>query len=203
MYASLLLIQLFLACMLVIDNVIRTVISNVLFSFLRLQLNLKNYCPAPITTTRPAPTTTIPPPQPAECQSAINLTEYWRKDHSGSNIKPIDGDWNCDKKPMIDAGRPWFRFTGAAGNRLLNHCVRSADATGTSCGTGEAIWSDASMPTEIGVVTKFSAFGSYNGICKRATHECSVMRCSDQQFDLIYRYDDSDSSCNDGFCGMD
>ena len=104
---------------------------------------------------------------------------------------------------MIDAGRPWFRFTGAAGNRLLDHCVRSADATGLSCGTGAAIWSDAPMPTEVGVITAFDAFDSYNGNCKYYTNKCSVMRCSDQPHDLIYRYDDSDSICYRGFCGMD
>ena len=59
------------------------------------------------------------------------------------------------------------------------------------------------MPTEIGVVTKFNAFGSYSGNCKRATLKCSVMRCSDKQYDFIYRYDDSNSGCSDGFCGMD
>ena len=171
---------------------------------LRLQLNLKNYCPAPITTTTPAPTTTSPLPQPAECQSAINLTEYWRKDHSGSSIKPVDGYYNCDTRDMTASGRPWFRFTGAAGNRLLDHCV-SSTAEGWSCGTGGAIWSDATMPTEVGVVTNFTAFRSDNAspYCKYRTLQCSVMRCSDQPHDLIYRYDDASTDCYVGFCGMD
>ena len=59
------------------------------------------------------------------------------------------------------------------------------------------------MPTEIGVVSKFNAFGSYMGNCKRATLEFSAMRCSDQQYDFIYRYDDSEYGCYEGFCGMD
>ena len=119
-----------------------------------------------MTTTTPAPTTTSPLPQPAECQSAINLTEYWRKDHSGSSIKPINGNSNYDNEWMVDAGRPWFRFTGAAGNRLVNHCV-----PGLSCGTVDATWSDAPMPTSIGVIKKFNATQSYGGKCHYSQFE--------------------------------
>lgn len=50
---------------------------------------------------------------PAACQQAINLTEYWRQDHNGSNIEVIDGEFPvCDTKEMEKAGRPWFRFSG-------------------------------------------------------------------------------------------
>ena len=167
----------------------------------RLRLSLRRYCPAPITTTTPAPTTAPPLPQPAACQSAVNLTEYWRRDHSGSNLQPINGQPNFDNKWMVEAGRPWFRFTGAAGNRLLDHCVNSTGGA-TSCGSTDATWSDAPKPTSIPVIKRFTATQSFGGRCHHSQFECSVMRCSDWLHDLIYRYDGPGHG-DDGFCGMD
>ena len=71
---------------------------------------------APITTTKTTATTSAP--LPVECENAINLTESWRLDHSGSKIRPIDGMKNCDTRDMINSGRPWFRFSGHAGSKL-------------------------------------------------------------------------------------
>ena len=102
---------------------------------------------------------------------------------------------------MVEAGRPWFRFTGAAGNRLLDHCVNSTSGA-RSCGTVDATWSDAPMPTSIGVIKKFNATQSYGGKCHYSQFECSAMRCSDRPHDMIYRYDGPGSG-DDGFCGMD
>ena len=100
---------------------------------------------------------------------------------------------------MIDAGRPFFRFTGAAGNRLLDHCVPDY-----SCGTAAVMWSNAQMPTQIGVLTRIFGYRSFSSGCQSHDKiDLSVMRCSDHQYDFIYRYDDSNSGCNDGFCGMD
>ena len=61
------------------------------------------------------------------------------------------------------------------------------------------------MPTDVGVVTNFTAFRSDNPspYCKYLTLQCSVMRFSDQPHDLIYRYDDASTDCYVGFCGMD
>jgi len=142
--------------------------------------------------------------QPAQlCQSAVNLTESWRKDHSDSGIKPIDGLHNCDTRDMVAAGKPWFRFSGAAGNRLLDHCVPSR-ASG-SCGTQVALWSDDTMPDQIGVVTSIQAYASWWGHCKISlyTTQCQVIRCSDKPHDFVYRLDDDSSICTMGFCGMD
>lgn len=101
---------------------------------------------------------------------------------------------------MEAAGRPWFRFAGAAGTRLLDHCV-----PGYSCGTHIALWSDEVMPTRVGVITRFYVFGSYEGDCKSETLESSVMRCSYQPNDLVYRWEENNCkkfSCHYGFCGM-
>ena len=52
---------------------------------------------------------------PEECSTATNLTEAWRMDHNGSNIKPIrstkPNGYACDLNPTLN----WFRFTSRAG----------------------------------------------------------------------------------------
>ena len=54
---------------------------------------------------------------PQECLSARNLSESWRLDHSGSDIKgggpKAYNGWACDLRK--DFG--WFRFVGAAGKK--------------------------------------------------------------------------------------
>lgn len=70
----------------------------------------------PTTTTTAVPTTT-PIPTPDECYTALNLTEIWRADHEGTNIKPMQGglSWQCDPAEMKMNNRPWFRFSMDAG----------------------------------------------------------------------------------------
>ena len=72
--------------------------------------------PTTTTTTTTEPTTTQIP-SPDECYTADNLTESWRLDHSGSNIKPVKGGlaWQCDPAIMKMNNRPWFRFSQDAG----------------------------------------------------------------------------------------
>lgn len=152
--------------------------------------------PMPTPSTR---STTTPTPLLLACRIATNLTQYWRKDHAGSNINPSSPI--CDNRDMVAQGRPWFRFSGAAGNRLLDHCIDSKHAQG-SCGTHRAIWSDAPVPHQVGVVTTIQVFGSYNG-CKAWTQPCSVVRCSNKPHDFVYRYDGDAGDCHNGFCGMD
>ena len=60
----------------------------------------------------PIPTTTRPP----ECLAATNLSEYWRRDNNGTNIKPGGNHsrstgYACD----LHKDLKWFRFTGDAG----------------------------------------------------------------------------------------
>ena len=70
-------------------------------------------------TTTNLPTTTeletTTQPMPATCLSATNLTDSWRMDHDGKNLKgrgpnAVSG-WACDFRKSLQ----WFRFTGAAG----------------------------------------------------------------------------------------
>ncbi|KAF6029059.1 hypothetical protein EB796_012639 [Bugula neritina] len=140
---------------------------------------------------------------PDECLTARNLSESWRKDNRGSRISPIWGKSNCDTKQMVRDGRPWFRFVGEAGNRLLDTCPPVY-----SCGTYGGIWTDQPMPTRVGVVTTVFVYASRDGrgkgyTCKQSIWNISVMRCSDSPHDLIYRYDNDYKGCNFGFCSMD
>ena len=70
----------------------------------------------PSITTKPTATTTTKL-VPSECKVTTNLTESWRLDHSGSDIKPGGPHssrigWNCDLHKDLQ----WFRFTEKAGN---------------------------------------------------------------------------------------
>ena len=125
-------------------------------------------------------------------------------DHSDTGIKPVNGNYNCDTKDMIAAGRPWFRFAGSAGNRLLDHCVPSYWGNNKgSCGTGAALWSDDPMPKSIGFVSTINVYGSHVNRCKFYSEaQCEVMRCSNEAHDYIYRVLSATSGCPYGFCGM-
>ena len=139
------------------------------------------------------------PPPPAECQSAINLTEYWRNVNAGTGIRP-PGGLNCDTRDMNNnyPERPWFRFVGDAGNMMLNSCPPS-----NSCGTHAGMWTDAAMPSAVGESIVISVHGSYSNNCKYRTLSILVMRCSyDTSYDFIYQYNEDTTSCFYSFCGM-
>ena len=146
------------------------------------------------TTTRTPMTTSIP----GECISAINLTESWRGDYKGSAIRPVNGSLNCDTKQMIQQGRPWFRFSGAAGNRLLDSC---RSLPGHSCGTVLGMWSNDVMPIATGESRVIDAYAAYSATCYAWTQKLNVMKCSERQYDYIYKYL-GDDHCHLGFCGM-
>ena len=55
-------------------------------------------------------------PTPVQCLSATNLTDSWRMDHNGQDLKgggpnAHSSGWACDFRKSLQ----WFRFTGAAG----------------------------------------------------------------------------------------
>lgn len=151
---------------------------------------------SPTTTVQSITSAATSTPVPMQCVNALNLTESWRLDHKSSNIKPINGAYNSDARDMVESGRPWFRFTGSAGTHILDKCVPKS-----SCGTYAAMWSNASMPSVIGKVVSILAYGSGSQGCKGRTLKVSVMRCSDDPHDIVYRYDDVSAS-KYGFCGM-
>lgn len=158
------------------------------------------------TTSNPKPSRVIPKTTPTSrlswCRSAINLTEAWRMDHNGTDLNK--GNKNCDTRVMMHGGRPWFRFSEHAGNRLLDHCVPV-----NSCGTTIALWSDDPMPVRAGVVKNIHAYGSQgpclyddrDACCRKSRMPLTVMRCSDQPNDFIYRHV-SMGHCHYGYCGM-
>ena len=109
---------------------------------------------------------------------------------------PKRGFPNCDTLKMRKNGRPWFRFSEDAGDQLRNYCPPS-----NSCGTRISVWSDASMPDEIGMDMAFSAFGSWNDACKSMSIPMKVLRCSARHSDFVYRFEGS-MGCYVSFCGM-
>ena len=132
------------------------------------------------------------------CREAVNLTEIWRTDHNAGYIRPDNekGHW-CDTRRMVASGRPWFRFSESAGNRLLNKCVPFG-----SCGTAAALWSDDRMPSQLAVITPINAYMEFNKNCRHKSLKASVLKCSSVPNDYIYRYDDWMEACSYAFCGM-
>jgi len=99
---------------------------------------------------------------------------------------------------MIANGRPWFRFAGKAGNKLLDTCPPPY-----SCGTHSGIWSNATMPSEVGVATQVRAYRSWTDGCYQYPIYIKVMRCSTpSHHDFIYQYADTSNVCHYTFCGM-
>ena len=134
---------------------------------------------------------------PVECQLAVNLTEYWRSAHKGTNIQQ-EGRYHCDTKNMTDLGRPWFRFTGSAGDMLLDRCPPE-----NSCGAYAGLWTDSDLPSVVGVEVKAEIYGSSFQGCKWAKSSVSVMRCSnDNSIDVVYKYTGENLGCSFAFCGM-
>jgi len=155
----------------------------------------------PTATTTPITTTTLPiePLQPAECLTATNFTESWRMEHNGSNYEAggansLNG-YACD----LHQDTVWFRFTGAAGNRMLNSCPEPK-----SCGTYAPLWTDGIMPTTVGVKTNINAYAVGSSGCKVETWPLEVLKCSnDTSYDLIYRVlNPYNRLCKGAFCGM-
>lgn len=150
-------------------------------------------------TSTSTPTTTAPVAIPSECLAAANYSEAWRRDHRGSDLKAggphsILG-YACD---LNKADTQWFRFTCAAGSRILDYCPRWF-----SCGTMKPLWSDEPMPGVVGVSERVKVFAVERGFCKQETHTMEVMRCSyDTPHDFIYRQDSNyPGGCAYAFCG--
>ena len=145
---------------------------------------------------------TTPKPKvrrPLECRNAVQFKESWRKDHDGSNLKPggpcsLNG-YACD----LSFNATWFQFKGAAGNMMLDRCPKE-----NSCGASVAMWTDWTMPQEVGVVARVNAHGLRGDNCKYLTEMIRVMRCSyDKPNDFIYKLTSPRSAnCEIAFCGM-
>lgn len=73
-----------------------------------------------------------------------------------------------------------------------------------SCGTWFPLWTDASDPEKVGVVTGAYAYEAYyDGQCAKTSWPIEIMRCSKSTNDLIYRQVTYDfPSCSIAFCSM-
>jgi len=149
------------------------------------------------TSTVTVESTTTSKPFPLECQTARNLTEIWRADNEGMILRP-NKTVICDAREMLANGRPWFRFAGKAGNKLLDTCPPPR-----SCGSHIGFWSNAIMPSEVGVATQVRAYGSWTSGCYQFPIYIKVMRCSTpSQHDFIYQYAETREVFHNAFCGM-
>ncbi|XP_067934016.1 oncoprotein-induced transcript 3 protein-like [Watersipora subatra] len=151
--------------------------------------------------TTPAPTESAEDDEldPCSFSLTVNLTEYWRRDDEGSNIRPVNDFYACDRS--LQGNTQWFRFQGAAGQQLSNRC-----APAYSCGGHGGFWSNAEMPSEPGEVRSVPIYGSWTGNCRWYTwpvaNPLTVKRCSNRSGDFVYKVQGT-SSCYWTFCGMD
>ena len=86
------------------------------------------------------------------------------------------------------------------GNRILNTCPKDH-----SCGTHSPVWTNASMPVEVGKLSFIYAYRVLGGDCTFRELPLEVIRCSmDTDCDYIYRYsaDYITGTCSIAFCGM-
>ena len=59
------------------------------------------------------------------------------------------------------------------------------------------------MPAQVGVITPIDLYGADSGgNCQFAIDRASVLRCSDQLNDFVYRNDGNDRRPDIGFCGI-
>lgn len=140
------------------------------------------------------PSTTMLPP--TECQNAMSLNESWRLDHEGANIRP-NGTSNNDLKIMLQQANPWFRFADGAGDVMLNECV-----PWQSCGTALPIYTPSAMPSEVGVIKSIRLYAAHTSCGNLYADQGSVMRCSNEPNDFVYRYEGKQMGMSIGFCGM-
>ena len=148
-------------------------------------------------TTATTPTTTTELPDPIECHNATNFTQHWRLEHRAQNLKPGGehsfGDYACDYYTL-----QWFRFIGAAGQRMLDRCPPAE-----SCGTYMPLWTDIQLPDKVGERAEGQFYVSYDGHCKHMTHNLSVIRCSEEPADVVYLHHYAPrGDCWAAFCGM-
>ena len=148
-------------------------------------------------TVTPTTTTTTEQPDPIECHNVTNFTQHWRLEHRAQNLKPGGehsfGDYACDYYTL-----QWFRFTGAAGQRMLDRCPPAE-----SCGTYMPLWTDIQLPDKVGERAEGQFYVSYDGHCKHMTHNLSVIRCSEEAGDVVYLHHYAPrGNCWAAFCGM-
>ena len=117
-----------------------------------------------------------------ECKNAINFTESWRLDHAGRNLRA--GGYLSRNRYACDIyTKEWFRFSGAAGSRMLNTCPAHK-----SCGTYAPYWTDEKMPVKVGESLDVKVYYTSQDKCRAGYKALSVIRCSEKPNDLIHKY---------------
>ncbi|XP_067931318.1 uncharacterized protein [Watersipora subatra] len=134
---------------------------------------------------------------PCTSANTKNLTEWWRQDNQGSNIRPNNNDYHCDKE--LQGNEIWFRIKGAAGTHIADKCVPQL-----SCGSHGGFWSDAKMPTKVGDTWEVPVHGSLNRNCDWYTwpvkKALTVKRCSAKPYDFVYKLHGT-KECEWAICG--
>lgn len=57
------------------------------------------------------------------------------------------------------------------------------------------------MPEKVGIQTGFTAYGSYGTACKSLSVRTTVILCSNEVSDFVYKYE-GNVGCYTGSCGM-
>ena len=131
---------------------------------------------------------------PRQCRVASNRTDSWRNFDKGKYTKIRK---HCD---IDETSTEWFRFSGAAGNRMLNKCPKTS-----GCGVEISYWTDEKMPKVVGLIAEVIVYGQKGTNCAYKTKRIRVTKCSQKANDYIYRQlsEKTNTTCSEAFCGMD
>ncbi|XP_073259235.1 uncharacterized protein [Porites lutea] len=120
--------------------------------------------PAPPTTTLPPPTTTTPAIDP--CRNYGILDSFNR-----SVANKDQKNMRCDQTHLSPLPA-WYRFTGAAGDRMPTSCVPK-----NRCGTHATGWLNGSHPSvEEGIVTRRVCY-HWNSNCCNWKNDIQIQNC--------------------------
>lgn len=145
---------------------------------------------------------------PEQCTSpwTLTLVEEWRMRYvpyvSGRYRHGID-------RNILDGANVWFRFSGAAGQRLKNRCGRDNECgydIGGSRGrplksANFGYWSNGTMPSGVGDTVGILIYQGCD-MSAYTTFRGNVTRCGHGPGDLVYLFHDDMRNSNGYICGM-
>ncbi|XP_048588730.1 fibropellin-1 isoform X2 [Nematostella vectensis] len=109
----------------------------------------------------------------SRCETPIECVEYHNLSEPDGNVNAARVGMFCDN--ILITGQ-WYRFVGAAGTRLINHCPTSEHQ---HCNTDNQVWliDDQPKPREIRKELRNSILANYN--CYEWPGKTNATHCND------------------------
>lgn len=139
---------------------------------------------------------------PEQCTSpwTFTLVEEWR-------MRYLPIRHGIDRN-ILDGARVWFRFSGAAGQRLKNRCGIENECgydidgrMGTALHSNFGYWSNGTMPSGVGDTVGILIHHGCE-MSAKTTFRGNVTRCGHGPGDLVYLFHDDMRNSAGYICGM-